>query len=219
MDYELERSRRKTVAVIVRGGRVVVRAPLRLSVREIERFLMEKEAWIRRKLSENAAAQTLFSDITACRAVLYRGVKFPVCRNPDERTGIAGGVFFVPAEAHDDISTALAKWFRRTAKRELSERLAVTAAALGVTYSGFSVYGARTQWGNCSAAGAIRLNYRLIMLERPLAEYVIVHELCHLREMNHSRRFWHLVETALPDYRQRRAALKRYAALLRDIPY
>ena len=213
MDYELERSRRKTVAVIVRGGRVFVRAPLRLSVREIDRFLLEKEAWIRRKLAENAAAQTLFSDITACRAVLYRGVKFPVCRNPDERTGIAGGVFFVPAEAHDDISTALAKWFRRTAKRELSERLAVTAAALGVTYSGFSVYGARTQWGNCSAAGAIRLNYRLIMLERPLTEYVIVHELCHLKHLDHSAAFWAEVERCIPGYKARRKALKEYSFL------
>lgn len=219
MDYELERSRRKTVAVIIRGGRVIVRAPLRLSVREIERFLREKEAWIRRKLAENEAAQTAFSDITACRAVLYRGTKFPVRCVPGSRTGMADGIFCIASESCGDIPTALRAWFRRTAKRELGEMLAAAATALGVAYSGFSVYGARTQWGNCSAAGAIRLNYRLIMLDRPLTEYVIVHELCHLREMNHSQRFWRLVETALPDYRRRRAALKQYAALLRDIPY
>lgn len=219
MDYELERSRRKTVAVIIRGGRVIVRAPLRLSVREIERFLREKETWIRRKLAENEAVQAIFSDIAACRAVLYQGAKFPVRSVPGSRTGMADGIFCVASESCDDIPASLRAWFRRTAKHELGEMLAAAAAALGVTYTGFSVSGARTQWGNCSAAGAIRLNYRLVMLGRPLTEYVIVHELCHLREMNHSQRFWRLVEAALPDYRRRRSALKQYAALLRDIPY
>lgn len=108
----------------------------------------------------------------------------------------------------------LQSWYQAQAAALLPERLARRAAELGVDFTRVTIRAQRSRWGSCSSSGAISLNWRLVLLPSMLCDYVLVHELCHLREMNHSPAFWRYVEQLIPDYRQRRAALGTAARAL-----
>ena len=97
---------------------------------------------------------------------------------------------------------------REAAKALIETRMDMFRESLGVTETRLTIRDTRTRWGSCSARGALSFNYRLMFLPIHLVDYVVVHELCHLRELNHSSRFWNIVESILPDYQSRRRALK-----------
>ena len=102
------------------------------------------------------------------------------------------------------------KEFRRMAAETLGERTAYWAGKMGVTYGRITIREQVTRWGSCSSKGNLNYNWKLILVPMELLDYVVVHELAHRREMNHSKQFWKIVEKELPDYRQRRKALKSY---------
>ncbi|GMQ76142.1 MAG: SprT family zinc-dependent metalloprotease [Gammaproteobacteria bacterium] len=99
-------------------------------------------------------------------------------------------------------------WYRREAKRRLPARLAPYARTLGVTPARISIRAQRTRWGSCSSRGTICLNWRLLLLPAELCDYILVHELCHLRHLDHSARFWGLVGSVIPDYAEREGRLE-----------
>lgn len=101
--------------------------------------------------------------------------------------------------------------WREKAHGDLTARCARYAGKLGVSCQGIRINGAKTRWGSCSSRGFLNFTWRLMFLPEELIDYVVVHELAHRREMNHSPRFWKVVEEALPDYRQRRQALKEFS--------
>ena len=109
----------------------------------------------------------------------------------------------------EQIRDAVQSWLMRQAKRIFAERMVHFAQALGVTYTKLSLSSAGTRWGSASADGSIRLNWRLVHYKMSTIDYVVVHELSHLRVMDHSPRFWEVVGAVLPDYNARRAALKQ----------
>lgn len=104
----------------------------------------------------------------------------------------------------------LVNWYRARARSRLGERLAFWSAQLGVAPRRIAVRDQRSRWGSCSSAGNINLNWRLLLLPTSLSDYVLVHELCHLRRMDHSPAFWNEVARVLPDWRERRRELRRY---------
>ena len=106
------------------------------------------------------------------------------------------------------------KEYRRQAAEFLSERLEVLSKFTGMTYEKFALTNARSKWGSCSSSRQIRLNWRLIMLPDGLSDYVVIHELCHTKHMNHSAEFWTCVEYFVPDYKKRRKLLKEYSAIM-----
>jgi predicted metal-dependent hydrolase len=99
-------------------------------------------------------------------------------------------------------------WLQSEAKRLFAERLEIYAAKLGVSYQRFSLSSASTQWGSCTADGRIRLNWRLVHFALPNIDYVVAHELSHLREMNHGPQFWATVQSVLPEFESARKALR-----------
>lgn len=117
------------------------------------------------------------------------------------RERLARQVTYTPAQI---------KQYRELAKTVLALRTAYWAEKMGMTYGRITIRGQVTRWGSCSVRGNLNYNWKLILVPRELLDYVVVHELAHRREMNHSQSFWNIVEQELPDYRQRRKALRSY---------
>lgn len=106
---------------------------------------------------------------------------------------------------------AVGKWYRIRAKENIESRVKVFAAKIGESPNKVTIKAQKTRWGSCSSLGNLNFNWRLIMMPQKIIDYVVVHELCHLKEMNHSSAFWNRVEEIMPDYRNRRKWLKNNA--------
>ena len=169
IDYTLVRTPRKTLAIYIRpGGLVEVRAPQRMPLREIERFLAAKEKWIAGK-----------------RALVLAREELP----PDAE---------------------LEAKCRKLAKEVLPAKAAAYAAQMGVNPAGVKVNGAKTRWGSCSSKGNLNFSWRVMLADEDAIDYVVVHELAHLLEMNHSPRFWAIVARHCPDYIDMRKRLRQF---------
>ena len=220
IDYILTRSRRKTIALHVRSdGSVEVRAPLWLPKKEIERFVAAKEKWISQKLAERYERQTrraAFS-LDYGDTVLYLGKPCLISAGADRRIGYDDGVFYVPPHLPPpEIKQTCVQIYRDQARRILPDRLRYYAAQMLLTPAAVKISGAATRWGSCSAKGNINLSWRLMMADEEVIDYVLIHELAHLRELNHSPRFWAIVAAALPDHRTSKARLRELQKRLRD---
>ena len=166
MEYTLIRSSRKTISVqLSPTGEVVVRAPSRMPMRDIARFLEEKRDWIETHLRKLSEVQPKLTDT--------------------------------------ELGT-----LARHAKEVLPEIVARFAPLVGVDYGRVTIRAQRTRWGSCSARGNLNFNCLLMLTPDDVMEYVVVHELCHRKEMNHSARFWAEVERVIPSYRESRRWLK-----------
>lgn len=204
--YRIFRSRRRTLTITVSEGKVVVRAPLGASDELVGRFVAEKEGWILKKIEEQTGGE--FADVMEGKTLLDDGVRKPV-KYGAARSEEKGGEFFLKNEK------AVRPFFEGTRCLFLPDEVFELSRRTGMIPADVSVRDFKARWGCCDADGRIRLNWRLVMLPPALREYVLIHELCHLKEMNHSAAFWKLVGKHCGDYRQRRRLLKKYSFLTR----
>ena len=204
--YRILRPRRRTLTITVSEGKVVVRAPLGASDELVGRFVAEKEGWILKKIEEQTGGE--FADVMEGKTLLDDGVRKPV-KYGAARSEEKGGQFFLKNEK------AVRPFFERTRCLFLPDEVFELSRRTGMMPADVSVRDFKARWGCCDADGRIRLNWRLVMLPPALREYVLIHELCHLKEMNHSAAFWKLVGKHCGDYRQRRRLLKKYSFLTR----
>lgn len=130
--------------------------------------------------------------------------------------GLTLHVGLPPSSTAEQLRDAVQIWLKRQARRVFEERCQIFTQRLGVRYTRLSLSSAQTRWGSASADGSIRLNWRLIHLAMPTIDYVVAHELAHLREMNHSPRFWAVVRSVLPDFEDARVGLKEHAVPMFD---
>lgn len=217
--YEFQRSQRRTIGVTVGPQGLSVRAPRWAPESAVEAFLQAKAAWIAAKLHEMRLRQR-----QSPQAIDWvHGASVPFLGQP-LRLELDPSHAFVGAGASrqaDRLVVALARdadservrevaqaWLRREAQTLFTARLDHFAGRMGLRYRRLGLSSASTRWGSASADGSIRLNWRLIHLPLDLIDYVVVHELGHLREMNHGPAFWAEVARVLPDHQQRRQALR-----------
>lgn len=212
MEYSIVRSRRKTVAIcILPAGTVEVRAPLKMPKADIDRFVKSKEKWIWEKLPmvvERASSKAAFHlDYGDC--VLVKGREYPITLRPGSRIGFDGTqIFLMPGLNSGQIKDACVKIYKMIAKQILPAKTLAYAAQMGVKPSDIKINSAKTRWGSCSGKKSINYSWRLLMAEEDVIDYVVVHELAHIKEMNHSARFWAIVADVLPDYKGRQLRLK-----------
>ncbi len=226
--YEFKRARRRNIGFSVGPEGLTVSAPKWVPLYEVESALQSKSAWILRKLDEmRERAQR----IETARIDWREGAVFPFLgeqvivvldprqgsgcgilqADPNALPGVARHTLLLglpqsatPAQVRD----AVQAWLMRQATRVFTERLDHFAPLLGVRWKKLSLSSASTRWGTASADGAIRLNWRLIHFRMPVIDYVVAHELSHLRVMDHSPRFWDTVATVVPDYEALRGQLR-----------
>ena len=216
--YALRRSRRRSIGFVVGPEGLAVNAPRWVGVGEIEAALREKSAWILRKLHEQHergrrldAARVDWRDGTAIPflgepvTVLLDGRATGAVLNADTRRLHLG---LPPTAEPAQIRDVVQSWLQRQARRIFEERCGIFAQRLNVRVKRLSLSSAATRWGSASADGAIRLNWRLVHFALPVIDYVVAHELAHLREMNHSPAFWDVVRSAMPDFEAVRGTLR-----------
>ena len=215
-EYVLVRSKRKSLALYVRGGVLEVRAPLAMPKREIEKFIVSKGKWIAGKLaaSEKQTKSRENFQLDYGDKVLYLGSEYPVEAKQGNLVGFDNGFFMPPGLSAEEIKSACVQIYRLLAKREMTIRALRFSKLMNVTPAAVKINGAKTRWGSCSTNKSLNFSWRLIMSDSDVVDYVVVHELAHLIEMNHSDRFWAIVESVLPDYPIRKKRLKELSGRL-----
>ena len=223
--YEFRVARRRSIGFTIGLEGLSVRAPRWVRRADVDEALRERAEWILEKLAEQ---RERLGRLQAARVIWCEGASIPFLGEPlvlviDPR---AGGVV-LDADAHglpglprrvlrvglphdagaEQLRESVQGWLQRQALRVFKERSAHFASRLGVRVRRLSLSSAATRWGSASADGAIWLHWRLIHFTLPVIDYVVAHELAHLREMNHSRAFWEVVRSVVPDYQRARRVL------------
>jgi predicted metal-dependent hydrolase len=212
------RARRARIQVAP-GKPAEVVVPERMSEREIDRVIREHRGWIAEKLAwaRAEAARTPELGLDRPGVVWLTGSPVHVELRGSGRAvaKLIGGRLRVdgPAEA---AGAAISRWYRREARLRLTRATSREAEALGVEPARISIRDPRTRWGSCSAAGAISYSWRLVICPEPVLDYVVVHELCHLRVHDHSGAFWRLLSAVRPRWREQADWLRRHGAQIGD---
>lgn len=219
LEYRLLRSKRRSIGFLIDDDGLRITAPRWVTVAEIESAIREKQRWIFAKLNERRerSARRLQPQMQWCDGATlpYFGTHLTLRILASQSAGIAHNadkcelaVSLPPEAGEQQLKDRVQGWLQLEAKRVFAERLPIYAEKLGVTYRSFALSSATTQWGSCTADGKIRLNWRLIHFALPMIDYVIAHELSHLREMNHSPRFWATVQSIFPEFEAAKKVLR-----------
>jgi hypothetical protein len=184
--------------------------PARASERQAAAAIKELRPWIERRLAE---ASEVAARVAARAGTLpYLGIDLRLVPEPGrERVHRRGQLLLVPA---GDPRPAIERFYRRRARLEIAPRLDRASAISGHRYAGLDIRGQRTRWASCSSSGRMSFNWRLLLAPERVLEYVVWHEVCHLEVLDHSRRFWSLLESRWPGWRQDRDWLSRNGATL-----
>lgn len=202
--YLFQRSRRRSIGLVIGREGLVVRAGQRASPTQVEAVLHEKADWIIRKLGE---AQEREKRRAEAHIVWGNDAVFPFLGTHVSVALLHLGL--APDARPEHIQAAVQTWMMRQARTHFTQRLNHFAALLGVHWRSLGLSSARTRWGSARSDGSIRLNWRLMHHRPAVIDYVVVHELSHLRYMNHSARFWDTVRSVVPDYAALRAELRQ----------
>ena len=216
LDYRLERARRKSIGLIITSEGLVIRAPKWTPLYEIDAAITERNAWIVAALARQTARRSQLAAYRDGGHVLFRGIKLQV----EVRQGLFDSIDLT--ERHCIVTTldgtfnvdAFDEELKRIARVELPEIARNMATDAGLPLAAVTLSSARTMWGSCTSTGRVRLNFRLLQLAPELMRHVVAHELAHLVEFNHSKRFWAIVEGLDPYTKAHKRAIKGYAVLL-----
>lgn len=221
LDYRLIRARRRTIGMEVDLTGLTVRAPRWVTLSEIEEALFERAQWIVRALAEwrGRRREVMPREWKSGAPILYRGRELSLEVFPARRTHVAPDLFNLTvlhprAQEEAEVAELVGRWLRDEAWSLVEPQVTDYAGRLTLTPPVLRLSNARSEWGSCNARGEIRLNWRLVQLPPALAEYVVAHEVAHLVELNHSPRFWALVEALMPGHVVLRRELEDWTALL-----
>lgn len=227
--YTLFKTKRKTIGIIIdRNGEVRVHAPYRASEKQICEVIKKRAGWIVKKVNEVRIRNSNFAgrQFVSGEKFLYRGKEYTletVERNSAKPDVLIQGdymIVYIPggllAEYRKQaIKEALIKWYRQRFAEIIKEKFEKYSLQIKAAPHKVAIKDQKTRWGSCSKKGNINLNWRLIMAPDDIIDYVVVHELCHLKVMNHSKDFWNLVKSVLPNCRESRKWLKENGIRLR----
>jgi predicted metal-dependent hydrolase len=223
LQYQLERRQRRTVGLKITPEGLVIHAPKRISQSHLESIILIKADWIQKKLTSLKSNQVATMTWQHGEQLLLLGntITLNVAHNARSKMpAYASGQLHIAMPNPQDTSSVARKvkqWYLKEAYMDFARRLALFSAKLGVTTPTLFLSNAKSRWGSCNSRREIRLNWRLLQAPPHMINYVVCHELAHLKEMNHSARFWQVVESLYPDYKQAEKELKTLSAALHRI--
>lgn len=203
---QIVRTRRRTISLTVdRDGAFVVRAPLKAKDEEILDFIKQKAKWIINK--RTSAFNSAYKPLTfnGGEVIYILGTPLKIVLTPNKRVKVEDNQIFVP-----DVKSEvyLKNYLINLCKKILPKRIDKVCELYGFKYNGLAITSATTRWGSCAYNNHLNFTYKLIMCPRDVIDYLIVHELCHTKVKNHSKKFWQKVESVLPNYKQQEKWLK-----------
>ena len=216
--------RKKSISLAVRDGCVAILAPQQVPDSEIQELVARKAAWLRRKLAKYAEVKRLTTRaFVDGETFMFLGERYPlqVRNGPKARAELEADAFVVHVRrSHSterrarSIRAAFLRWYKAEAATLIEDRVRRYAARMNLSPGQLSFRDYTSMWGKCTGDGNLSFNWKLVMAPLGIVDYVVVHELAHLRFLNHSAEFWSVVETAMPDYRLRRKWLKDHGGTL-----
>jgi len=192
-------------------GHLTVRVTLAATTEHIEQIVASKRDWIERKMKQSAEAAKERSahSLDYGDEVFLLGKPYLITVTDEPRVGFDGSSFYMPPGlSSEQIQENCVRIYKALAASYLPQRASAIASTVGVIPKSVRISSARTRWGSCSSKGVVSLSWHLILAPDILVDYVIIHELAHLVIMNHSKEFWELVASALPDYQMHRKQLQ-----------
>jgi predicted metal-dependent hydrolase len=220
IQYSLKRSRKRKKTISLQIGshsEIIVYAPQDTPINEINRFVAEKQSWIDMMARKQASLQVLETERTYAtgESFYYLGQAYPLESyfEPLENTGVIlwRNRFFLNCPENTNMKKgAFIAWYKKRAKQYLSERVDFYEKMLKLKSGGLRITSAGKRWGSCSYHNHLSFSFRLIMAPPAVVDYVVVHELTHIREKNHSSKFWNLVVETFPDYKERQLWLREH---------
>ena len=210
------KSTRKTLSLTIKqDGEIIVHAPNKMKDEHINSFLQNKQAWLIKKLSQIKQNQDNHSEIIHYQQVLFLGKTYTIKLADVKSVEFMNDLLLVPRKLEQSkVIPAVINFYKKKAKEILIKRLDYLQSIMKIKSGSVKISNSKGRWGSCNSNGVITLNWRVLMLSPACVDYVIVHELCHLIEMNHSKRFWNLVSTFLPNFENQRAIIKQFGFLL-----
>lgn len=217
-------ARKKSIALSVRDGAIVILSPMHVSDGEIDALIATNADWVRGKLTKQAETKKRTEHrFVDGEQFFYLGEEYPL-KVVDGRKPLAElveGSFVVhtrrsqtPEQRARSIRAAFLRWYKSEAETVLTQRVAFFSPRIGRTPKRIFFRDYKSMWGKCDVEGRITFNWKLVMAPEYILDYVVVHEMVHLHHLNHSPAFWQRVEALLPDYKQRRKWLKDHGGLL-----
>jgi predicted metal-dependent hydrolase len=222
LSYHLIRSkkRRKTISLHIKeDGKIIIYTPFRTPKWEIERFIEEKQSWIVEKISETEKRiKEGEKTFLPGEKFLYLGEWYPLeieeSANKKPPLTLAFGRFILDHNHRAEARDLFCNWYKKEAKEKITERVGHYSDRFQLFPEGIRITSARSRWGSCSRDNRLSFSWRIIMASLTVIDYVLIHELVHIREKNHSHKFWNHLETVLPDYRKQKSWLRENGHLL-----
>lgn len=212
------RSKRRTIALeIAHDASLIVRAPYRAPLDFIEKIVFKKRTWIKEKQEfiRDRRKKIVPKEFVSGEGFLYLGEMYKLDIVDALDTPIAfNNCFRIQRGNLNAAKEILVDWYKEQAYLKISERVRWHSPLTGLKYNKIKISDAQKRWGSCSAKGNLNFTWRLIMAPLRVIDYVVIHELTHIEERNHSKRFWDKVKVMLPDYEQHKEWLKENRHLL-----
>jgi len=227
IDCKVEKGRRKTIAVSVQSdGTLLIKSPLWVSQKSIIDFLKQKENLILKHRKKTQHIQALpaciriFEDATIPIygenlefSIIYKKEGREIIENPEGKLILYLDQNNVGYEKRAEV--LLEKWYRKKGKVIFSTKVEMLAKEMGIKYQSISIKNQKTRWGSCSSKGNLNFKWRLLLMPKEELDYCVIHELAHIKEMNHSALFWNIVAKHMPSYKEKRKFLKENGAQYR----
>lgn len=215
-DLIVRTNRRSLSLTINKNAELIVHAPKRLSIDEIFKYIREKEKWIVSKQKEIQDRLSINKDIINYNEILFLGKKYKIGRIQGlKKIELSDDMLLIPSSIPDDrILSKIKSWYLSISKKILTERLEYFAGLMQLDYASISIMNSKTRWGSCDSLRNIKLNFRLIMLPHKTLDFVLIHELAHIIEFNHSKEFYKVISSIMPSYKLQQKILKEHDYLL-----